>query len=123
MAGSNNRESQHDRLAFIPASIILAVNDPCLRRMQFQAALRQPSLERFANALRLHLIPAMYQPVIRIPTPPQSGERPRHPEVKCVVHQEVGEESGSPRPLVGSRSFARSLFHPLAPSALSAISM
>lgn len=92
---------KHDRLAFTSASIILAVNDPRFRRMQFQAALCEPSLERFANALRLHLIPAMYQPAIRTPTPPRSGERPGHPEVKCVVHKEIGEDRAHHAPLWG----------------------
>lgn len=70
--------------------------------MQFQAALRQTSLERFANALRLHLIPTMRQPVIRIPTPPEIGERPRHPEIKCIVHEEVGEDRAHRTPLWGA---------------------
>src|SRR5262249_58941707 len=96
------KKVKHDRLAFTSASIVLAVDDPRLRRMQFQAALRQPNLERFANALRLHLIAAMYQPVIGIPTPPEVGERPRHPKIKCIVHEEVGEYRAHHAPLWGA---------------------
>lgn len=67
------------------ASIVLAVDNPRPRRMQFQTALRQPSLERFANALRLQLTLAVYQPVVRIPAPPEFRERSCHPEIKCIV--------------------------------------
>jgi len=106
---------KHDRPAVTSASIVLAVDDPRLRRMQFQAALRQPSLERFANALRLHLIPTMYQPVVRIPTPPEIRERPRHPEIKCIVHEEVGEDRAHHAPLWGaatSLDYSSILLHP-----------
>jgi len=37
---------KHNRLSLAPPPVVLAVDDPRLRRMQFQAALRQPSLER-----------------------------------------------------------------------------
>lgn len=55
-----------DRLSFASASIILAVDDPCLAIPG-----GTPPAERFANALCL--ISFRHQPVIRIPTPPQRG--------------------------------------------------
>jgi hypothetical protein len=50
----------------------------------------------------------VHQPIIRIPTPPEIGERPRHPEIKCIVHEEVGKDRAHYSPYAkGNFSFER----------------
>lgn len=67
--------------------------------MQFQVTLGQSNVQRFANGLRLHLALAVYQPVVSIPAPPEFRERSCHPEIKCIVHEEIGEHRAHYSPL------------------------
>jgi hypothetical protein len=70
--------------------------------MQFQAALSKSSLKGFSNNLRLFLVPAMHQPIIRMPTPGHAGKRPRHPEIERIMHEEIGENRADHTHLRGS---------------------
>lgn len=89
--------------------------------MQFQMTLGQSNVQRFANGLRLHLTLAVYQPVVSIPAPPEFRERSRHPEIKCIVHEETGEHRAHYSALQSAAASLDDSYHPLAQSALSAI--
>src|ERR1022692_4690536 len=59
--------------------------------MHFQVALRQSSLKLSLNIFCFFLGTAVYQPVIRIPTPWEIRMCPRHPEVERVVKKEIDQ--------------------------------
>ena len=60
--------------------------------MQFQATLRHPSVQRVPYGPRLLLGPAVHQPVIRVRTPSQVRKSPRHPKIKRVVQEKIGQD-------------------------------
>ena len=68
---------------------VLAVDDLRLGGMQLQAAFRQPNLKLGPEGLGFLLVPAVHQPVIRIPAPREVGVCPSHPEIKCVVQEQI----------------------------------
>ena len=57
--------------------------------MQLQAAFRQANLKLGLEGLGFLRGPAVHQPVIRIPAPREVGVRPSHPEIKCVVQEQI----------------------------------
>src|SRR3954469_5079242 len=57
--------------------------------MHLQLAFRKADLKVGLDGLRLLLRPAVYQPVIRIPTPWKLRVRPRHPEIERIVQEEI----------------------------------
>jgi hypothetical protein len=57
--------------------------------MHLQLAFREADLKVGLDGLRLLLRPAVYQPVIRIPTPRKLRVRPRHPEIERIVQEEI----------------------------------
>jgi len=82
--------------------------------MQFEPAFRQPGLERGLDRLRFVLSPAMNQPIIRIPTPWEVRVGPPHPEIECVMQEQVGKDRADHAPLWGaamSRDRCSVLFH------------
>ena len=93
-------------LAF--ALSVPAVDDPGLRRMHFQTALRQPGLKRGLEGQGFLLRSAVNKPVISIPTPWEVGMCPCHPEIKCVMHEQIREDRANNTALRGT---ARTL-HP-----------
>src|SRR5437667_10926145 len=83
-AGLNPQNSVH---AF--AFLVLAVDDFGFRRMHLQVALRQASLKLRLERLCFLLVTAVHQSVVRIPTPREVRECPRHPEIERVVEKNV----------------------------------
>jgi hypothetical protein len=59
--------------------------------MHFQVAFRQARLKLCLEGLRFLLVPAVYQSVIRVPTPRKVGVRPRHPEIERVMQEQVSQ--------------------------------
>jgi hypothetical protein len=57
--------------------------------MHFQLTLSQPRLKRSLDGLSFLLGPTVHQPVIRITAPWEVGEFPFHPEIKCVVQEQI----------------------------------
>jgi len=80
-------------LAF--AFSVFAVDDLGFRWMHLQVALRQPRLKLDLKGFRFLLVSAMYQPIICIATPWEVRVCPYHPEVKRVVHKDVGQDRAS----------------------------
>ena len=68
---------------------ISAVHDPCFGGMQFQAAFRQPRSKLGPEGFCFLLSPAVQQPVIGIPTPREVRMCPVHPEIECVVQEQI----------------------------------
>src|SRR5208283_5423274 len=56
-----------------------------------QVALRQTGLKRGHDGLCLLLTPAMYQPVVRIPTPRKFRVCPCHPQIERIVQEQIGQ--------------------------------
>ena len=54
--------------------------------MHLQVTLFQACLKLGPDGFRFLLGPAVYQPVIRIPTPREVRICPPHPEIECVMH-------------------------------------
>jgi hypothetical protein len=57
--------------------------------MQFQVAFFQARLKFGPEGFSLLLGPAVHQPIIGIPTPWEVRMCPFHPEIKCVVKEQV----------------------------------
>lgn len=55
LGGKRYPRKSNVTVSLLLASIVLAVDNPRLRRMRFQTTLGQSNFQRFANALRLHL--------------------------------------------------------------------
>src|SRR5207237_6581495 len=88
---------------------ILAVDDLCLAGMQLQAAFRQASLKLGLEGLGFLRAPTVHQPVIRIPAPREVGVCPSHPEIKCVVQEQIRLNWANHAPLRGSTSSLNSI--------------
>jgi hypothetical protein len=74
------------RIRIFPfATAVFAVDDLGLGWMQFQAALLKSGLKRLLDCLRFSLGPAMYEPVICIPTPGELWKRSLHPDIERIV--------------------------------------
>lgn len=71
------------------ALTVFAVNYPGLGRMYFQTTLQQPRFQRSLDGLRFLLSPAMHQSVIGIPTPGSVRQSFGHPDIKCIMHEQV----------------------------------
>jgi hypothetical protein len=59
--------------------------------MHLQVALRQTGLKLSLESCCFLLTVAMHQPIVSIPTPWEVRMRPRHPEIKRVVHEQIGQ--------------------------------
>ena len=81
---------------------VFAVDDLGFRRMHFQVAFRQAGLKLCLEGLRFLLVPAVYQSVIRIPTPREVGVRPRHPEIERIMQEQVSQNRADNAPLRGT---------------------
>src|SRR5271166_739584 len=68
---------------------IPAVNDLSLGGMHLQVTLLQACLKLCPDGFRFLLGPAVYQPVIRIPTPREVRICPPHPEIECVMQEKI----------------------------------
>src|SRR5258708_15191499 len=84
------------------ATPVLAVDDLGLCRMQLQAALCQTRLKFDLESLGFLLASAVNQPVISIPTPRQDRMRPRHPEIECVMQEQVLQDQADNTTLTGA---------------------
>jgi hypothetical protein len=111
-SGQNNQERPftqnpgHYRVFAFSLSVF-AVDDLGFRRMHLQVAFRQPGLKLSLESLGFLLGPTVHQPVIRIPTPWEFRMCPRHPYIKCIVHEKIGQNRANHTAL---RRTAASLF-------------
>jgi hypothetical protein len=76
--------------------LIFAVDDLGFRRVHLQAAFRQAGLKLCLEGLCFLLVPAVNQPVIRIPTPQKVRVRTRHPEIERVMQEQVRQLTTPP---------------------------
>jgi hypothetical protein len=65
------------------------MDDPCLGGMHFELAFRQPRLKFSLEGLSFFLGPTVHQPIVSIPTPWEVRVCPFHPEIKCVVQEQI----------------------------------
>src|SRR5258708_27713137 len=87
------------------ATPVLAVDDLGLCRMQLQAALCQTRLKFDLESLGFLLASAVNQPVISIPTPRKVRMRPRHPEIECVMQEQVRQDLRNAPPEMPDEDF------------------
>ena len=97
-----SQKVKHDVRIRLSAPLVPAVDDLRLGGVQFQSALRQPSLKLRPQGFRFLFSPTMYQPVIRIPTPREVGVCPLHPQVECVMQEQIGQDRADHAPLRGA---------------------
>jgi hypothetical protein len=83
-----------ERYVFVfPTPIgILAINDPGLHRMKFQAAFLKPISDRLQHFLGLPLTPAMDESIVRVAFEWDTWEIPLHPHIKRIMQEEIGEQ-------------------------------
>ena len=82
---------RRDLMIAAPVSV-LAVDDPGLARMQFQADFGQAGSDRIPHLAGLLLAGAVHHRVIAVPLEPDAREIPRHPGVERVMHEQVGDQ-------------------------------
>jgi hypothetical protein len=82
-------EIKFDVRVFAPALPLLTVDNFGFRRMHLQTAFRQARLQLHVEGFRLLLTAAVYQSVIRIPTPWEIRMCPCHSGIERVVKKEV----------------------------------
>ncbi len=70
---------------------VLAVNDPCLTRMQFESAFTETRAYSAQCQLGLRQALAVDHPVIGVAAEPYTGEIPGDPNIKGVVQEQVGQ--------------------------------
>src|ERR1700730_3923844 len=91
-----------------------AVNDFGFRRMQLQLPLCKASFKFGPEGFCFSLAPAVYQSIIGIPAPGKVGVRPRYPEIKRVMHEQIRQNRTDHTTLWGtavSRDYASILLH------------
>src|SRR3954447_21189135 len=72
--------------------VVLAVDDPGLRGMKLQTAVRQTTPDGLQHRPRLRLAPAMDECIVRVALEPEVRVDPRHPAIERVVQEEVGQK-------------------------------
>jgi hypothetical protein len=72
--------------------IILAVDNPGLRGMKFQAALPKPIPDGSQHCLCLTLAPAMDNGIVRVALERDTRVIPPHPLIKRIVQEQVGQQ-------------------------------
>jgi hypothetical protein len=101
-------EAKFDIRILALAVRVFAVNDFGFGRMHFQMAFGQSGLKLKLQDLCFLLGTAVYQSVIRIPTPWEVRVCPCHPEIKRVMHEEVGQDRAKHAPYTkGNFQFER----------------
>src|SRR3954462_11919238 len=75
---------------------VLAVDDPGLRGMKLQTALRETTPDRLQHRLCFRLAPAMDECIVRVALEPEVRVDPRHPAIERVVQEEVGQKLTPP---------------------------
>ena len=61
-------------------------------------AFRQPGLKRSFESFRFLLGPTVHQPIVCISTPREFQMYPRHPDIKCIVHEKIGQNRANHAP-------------------------
>ena len=74
-----------------PCAFVLAVDDLGLCRMHLEPARCQSRLKLRPEGFCLLLGPAMHKSIVSISTPWEVGMCPRHPEIKRIVQEEIGQ--------------------------------
>lgn len=82
-------EVEHDIRVFAPAPLVLAIDDLGLCRMHLKSACCQSSTKLRLEGFGLLFTPAVHKAIVSISTPWKLGMRPRHPQIKCIVHKEI----------------------------------
>src|ERR687891_367642 len=85
-------EVERDMLAVSSSIIVLAVDDPGLRRMKLQTALLEPITDRFEHLLRVPLAPAVDDCIVSIALKLDRRKSPPHPSIERVVQKQVREQ-------------------------------
>jgi hypothetical protein len=95
---------EHERrdLMIVTPVVVLAVDDPGLARMQFQAHLREAASDGIPHLAGLLLTGAVHHRVIAVPLEPDGRELPGHPGIERIMHEQVSQQRGNRRPLRGS---------------------
>src|SRR5262249_44046327 len=100
-------EVERDALVLSSPIVVLAVNDPGLRRMKLQTALLEPIADRFEHLPRMPLAAAMDDRIVSIALELDRRKIPAHPVIERVVQEQVGEQRTDDTTL---RRALRSLF-------------
>src|SRR5215469_15486903 len=90
------------------------MDDPGFGGMHFELAFRQPLLKFSLEGLSFFLGPTVHQPIVSIPTPWEVRVFPYHPEIKCVVQEQIRKNRtnyGSLRGSARSPDAVLILFH------------
>jgi hypothetical protein len=72
--------------------VVLAVDDPSLRRMKLQTALLEPTTDGLLHRTGLPLAPTVDDGIARITLERDAREGPLHPLIERVVQEEVGQQ-------------------------------
>jgi hypothetical protein len=76
--------------------------------MHLEPAYRQSRVKLRHEGFSLLFIPAMHKSIVSISTPWKVRMRPRHPEIKCIVHEEIRQDWADYSPYAkGNFSFER----------------
>src|SRR3954447_12500601 len=85
-------EVERDVFILTRPVVVLAVDDPGLRGMKLQTAVRQTTPDGLQHRPRLRLAPAMDECIVRVALEPEVRVDPRHPAIERVVQEEVGQK-------------------------------
>ena len=86
------QEVELDVLVCLRSMNVLAIDDPRLIGMKFQATFLEPLRESFFHILRLLETAAVDQSVIGVPAEGQSRILLRHPSIEGVVQVEIRQQ-------------------------------
>lgn len=90
--GVSQEGELHIRMCLPPVDV-LAVDDPCLARMQFEPALAEPLADPVQRQLCLSQALAMDYPVIGgITAEPYAAEVAGDPNIESVVQEQIGQQ-------------------------------
>ena len=88
------------RVGLCPSTIIvLAVDNPRLRRVEFQSTFRQTPRQVFFERRSCSIGPTVHYGIVSISLKGLVGVPPTHPDVEGIVAKEIGEHWTDDRPL------------------------
>src|SRR5579859_922945 len=85
------KEVKHNIRVFPFAPIVFAINDLGFGRMHLKSTFCQSSTKLRLEGLGLLFAPTVDKSIVGVPTPWKIRMCPRHPQIKRIMHEEVGE--------------------------------
>jgi hypothetical protein len=96
------QERKRCDLMIVTPVVVLAVDDPGLARMQFQAHFREAPSDGVPHVAGLPFAGAVHHRVIAIPLEPDAREFPGYPGVERIMHEQVSQQRRNRRSLRGA---------------------